>query len=69
MDNKTRGFAFLEYGSRRDAEAAFAALEHVHLLGRHLVLQWATEADEEASRSEGLLAISKKGSKRKFTME
>lgn len=69
MDNKTRGFAFLEFGSRRDAEAAFTALEHVHLLGRHLVLQWATEADEEQSRGEGLLAISKKGSKRKFTMD
>ncbi|GAA5902951.1 hypothetical protein JCM5296_004500 [Sporobolomyces johnsonii] len=47
MDNTTRGFAFLDFASRRDAEAAFAALEHAHLLGRHLVLQWAGEEAEE----------------------
>ncbi|GAA5917255.1 hypothetical protein JCM8208_006771 [Rhodotorula glutinis] len=45
MDNKTRGFAFLEFATRRDAEAAFDALEHTHLLGRHLVLQWAGADD------------------------
>ncbi|GAA5989764.1 hypothetical protein JCM10908_002310 [Rhodotorula pacifica] len=45
MDNKTRGFAFLEFASRRDAEAAFEALEHTHLLGRHLVLQWTGTED------------------------
>lgn len=41
IDNKTRGFAFLDFVSRRDAEQAFSALEHTHILGRHLVLQWA----------------------------
>lgn len=46
MDNSTRGFAFLDFATRRDAEAAFSALEHAHLLGRHLVLQWAGEEDE-----------------------
>lgn len=45
MDNKTRGFAFLEFATRRDAEAAFDALEHTHLLGRHLVLQWTGTED------------------------
>lgn len=45
MDNKTRGFAFLEFASRRDAESAFEALEHTHLLGRHLVLQWTGTED------------------------
>ncbi|GAA5917986.1 hypothetical protein JCM6882_004883 [Rhodosporidiobolus microsporus] len=68
MDNKTRGFAFLEFATRRDAEAAFAALEHTHLLGRHLVLQWATEAEEEALSGEALLSSSRRGNKRKFTM-
>ncbi|GAA5825965.1 hypothetical protein JCM3770_001184, partial [Rhodotorula araucariae] len=52
MDNKTRGFAFLEFATRRDAEAAFAALEHTHLLGRHLVLQWAGADDGEAAERE-----------------
>ncbi|POY72886.1 hypothetical protein BMF94_4047 [Rhodotorula taiwanensis] len=45
MDNKTRGFAFLEFATRRDAEAAFEALEHTHLLGRHLVLQYTGAED------------------------
>lgn len=27
--------------------AAFSALEHTHLLGRHLVLQWAEEGENE----------------------
>ncbi|GAA5999653.1 hypothetical protein JCM5350_002548 [Sporobolomyces pararoseus] len=47
MDNSTRGFAFLDFATRRDAESAFSALEHAHLLGRHLVLQWAGEGDED----------------------
>ncbi|CED82669.1 RNA-binding protein (RRM superfamily) [Phaffia rhodozyma] len=38
-----RGFAFLDFFSRREAEAAMAALKHTHLLGRHLVLEWAEE--------------------------
>lgn len=46
LDQKTRGFAFLEFVSHREAQAAFTALEHTHLLGRHLVLQWAEEGDE-----------------------
>lgn len=46
LDQKTRGFAFLEFVSHREALAAFTALEHTHLLGRHLVLQWAQEGDE-----------------------
>lgn len=50
MDQKTRGFAFLDFASRRDAESAFAALEHTHLLGRHLVLQWAEQGEEEVEQ-------------------
>ncbi|KAL8276281.1 hypothetical protein RQP46_011309 [Phenoliferia psychrophenolica] len=50
LDNKTRGFAFLDFASRRDAEAAFGALEHTHILGRHLVLQWADEGDDEVEK-------------------
>ncbi|PRQ71101.1 hypothetical protein AAT19DRAFT_10641 [Rhodotorula toruloides] len=52
MDNKTRGFAFVEFATRRDAEAAYDALEHIHLLGRHLVLQWSGGEDEEGGQDE-----------------
>ncbi|GAA5966213.1 hypothetical protein JCM3765_006090 [Sporobolomyces pararoseus] len=52
MDNTTRGFAFLDFATRRDAESAFSALEHAHLLGRHLVLQWAGEGEGEEGEGE-----------------
>ncbi|TIB97307.1 RNA-binding domain-containing protein [Wallemia mellicola] len=44
FDRKTRGFAFLDFVTRRDAEIAYESLKHTHLLGRHLVLQWADDA-------------------------
>ncbi|KIY71698.1 RNA-binding domain-containing protein [Cylindrobasidium torrendii FP15055 ss-10] len=47
FDSKTRGFAFLDFASRTEAENAYAALRHTHLLGRHLVLQWAEEGDQD----------------------
>ncbi len=43
FDHRSRGFAFLEFVTRHEAENAYAALKHTHLLGRHLVLQWAEE--------------------------
>ncbi|KIP06573.1 hypothetical protein PHLGIDRAFT_106837 [Phlebiopsis gigantea 11061_1 CR5-6] len=43
FDYRSRGFAFLEFLTRHEAENAYAALKHTHLLGRHLVLQWAEE--------------------------
>ncbi|KAJ1310022.1 hypothetical protein OPQ81_006777 [Rhizoctonia solani] len=52
FNSQTRGFAFLDFISRREAENAFTALQHTHLLGRHLVLQWAEDgaADIEQLR-------------------
>ncbi|KAI6143210.1 hypothetical protein BKA82DRAFT_4183819 [Pisolithus tinctorius] len=47
FDSRTRGFAFLEFLTRREAENAFAALKHTHLLSRHLVLEWAEEAEQD----------------------
>ena len=41
MNSRTRGFAFLDFVSRHEAENAYSALRHTHLLGRHLVLEWA----------------------------
>ncbi|RXW17359.1 hypothetical protein EST38_g8495 [Candolleomyces aberdarensis] len=47
FDSRTRGFAFLEFVTRHEAENAFNALKHTHLLGRHLVLEWAAEDEEQ----------------------
>lgn len=47
FDSRTRGFAFLDFVSRHEAESAYAALLHTHLLGRHLVLEWAEEAEQD----------------------
>ncbi|KDR77991.1 hypothetical protein GALMADRAFT_118866 [Galerina marginata CBS 339.88] len=47
FDSRTRGFAFLEFISRHEAENAFNTLRHTHLLGRHLVLEWAEEAEQD----------------------
>lgn len=38
-----RGFAFVEFTSKKEAEAAYESLRHAHFLGRHLVLQWDSE--------------------------
>ncbi|PWN45247.1 RNA-binding domain-containing protein [Ceraceosorus guamensis] len=38
-----RGFGFVEFTTRREAEAAMSALKHTHLLGRHLVIAWDKE--------------------------
>ncbi|KAN0136550.1 hypothetical protein V8E53_005597 [Lactarius tabidus] len=45
FDRRSRGFAFLEFITRHEAENAYNALKHTHLLGRHLVLEWAQEGD------------------------
>ena len=47
MDHRSRGFAFLEFASKHEAENAFNSLQHTHLLGRHLVLQWAEEVEQD----------------------
>ena len=47
FNSRSRGFAFLEFISRHEAENAYAALRHTHLLGRHLVLEWAEEAETD----------------------
>lgn len=46
FDARSRGFAFLDFVSRNEAENAYNALKHTHLLGRHLVLQWAEEGED-----------------------
>lgn len=45
-DEKHRGFAFVEYSTKKDAKVAFKALcQSTHLYGRRLVLEWAQKED------------------------
>lgn len=50
----TRGFAFAEFTTPREAENAFNSLQDTHLLGRRLVLQFAeaeaVDAEEEIAK-------------------
>jgi multiple RNA-binding domain-containing protein 1 len=48
FDGRPRGFAFAEYFSEQEAKQAFEALQHTHLYGRHLVVEWAKEDDDVA---------------------
>ncbi|KAI0641039.1 hypothetical protein C8Q79DRAFT_920627 [Trametes meyenii] len=50
FDHRTRGFAFLEFTTRHEAERAYATLRHTHLLGRHLVLEWAEEGEADVDK-------------------
>ena len=43
FDSSTRGFAFADFVTAREAENAMDALKDTHLLGRRLVLQFASE--------------------------
>ncbi|KAF9505781.1 hypothetical protein BS47DRAFT_1378243 [Hydnum rufescens UP504] len=43
FDAGSRGFAFLDFISRHEAENAYNALKHTHLLGRHIILEWAED--------------------------
>lgn len=45
FDNTLRGFAFIEFTTSSDARNAMESLKHTHLLGRHLVLEWAEEEE------------------------
>ncbi|KAJ9098071.1 hypothetical protein QFC19_006506, partial [Naganishia cerealis] len=54
-----RGFAFLDFTTRHEAEAAMNALKHTHLLGRHLVLEWSEGDDLAAKEVEKLRAKTK----------
>ena len=45
FDSSTRGFAFADFITAREAENAMDALRDTHLLGRRLVLQFAVEEE------------------------
>lgn len=54
LGNQTRGFAFAEFVTAKEAANAMAALKDTHLLGRKMVLAYATadagDAEEEIER-------------------
>lgn len=58
--------------TNQDAVSAFGALEHTHLLGRHLVLQWADEGTDEVEELRKRTGYSDRkigATKSKFRME
>ncbi|RYC59870.1 hypothetical protein CHU98_g6347 [Xylaria longipes] len=54
FNHSGRGFAFVDFTSSKDAASALQALEGTHLLGRHLILQYAeaeaVDAEEEIAK-------------------
>ncbi|KAL3922939.1 MAG: hypothetical protein SGILL_001936 [Bacillariaceae sp.] len=50
FDGSHRGFAFVEFLTGKEALAAMNALSQTHLYGRHLVLEWASEEDDNMDR-------------------
>ena len=46
-----RGFAFLDFASRAEAQAAFEALQHSHLYGRRLVIEPAEEKANDVQQA------------------
>ncbi|PLW35268.1 hypothetical protein PCASD_13674 [Puccinia coronata f. sp. avenae] len=45
LDRKSRGFAFVEFHTKKEAQEARNSLKFSHLLGRHLVIEFANDAD------------------------
>lgn len=47
MGGEHRGFAFVDFSTAQEAALAMASLRNTHLYGRHLVLEWAKEEDDQ----------------------
>jgi multiple RNA-binding domain-containing protein 1 len=45
-----RGFAFVDFSSKQEAAAAMSALSSTHLYGRHLVIEWAKDEDDDMGK-------------------
>lgn len=83
FDSSTRGFAFADFVTAREAESAMAALKDTHLLGRRLVLEFATaetlDPEEEIEKMQNkmgnqankltLQKLANLGVRRKFNIE
>lgn len=83
FDSSTRGFAFADFVTGREAESAMAALKDTHLLGRRLVLEFAAadtlDPEEEIEKMQNkmgnqankatLQKLANLGARRKFHIE
>ncbi|EFJ12267.1 hypothetical protein SELMODRAFT_182522 [Selaginella moellendorffii] len=70
FDGNHRGFAFVEFVTKQEAQNAFEALGSSHLYGRHLVLEWAREGetlDELRIKAASQVAPSKPNKRRKLS--
>ncbi|KAL3934283.1 MAG: hypothetical protein SGBAC_009961 [Bacillariaceae sp.] len=47
FDGSHRGFAFVDFVTSKEAQEAMTSLSRTHLYGRHLVLEWATQEDDQ----------------------
>lgn len=43
MNGGHRGFAFLDFMTKQEAKSVYENVANTHLLGRHLVVEWAEE--------------------------
>ena len=83
FDNSTRGFAFAEFVTAREAENAMDSLRNTHLLGRRLVLEFVAEEavdpedeiekmQQKVSKQSNNVAVQRLvagSARRKFTVE
>ena len=82
FDHSTRGFAFADFVSAKEAENAMAALANTHLLGRRLVLEFASgdaidpedeirAMEQRVSQQTNLISLSQMtgSGRRKFTVD
>ncbi len=47
MGGNHRGFAFVDFATNQEAANAMVALKSTHLYGRHLVIEWAKEEEDD----------------------
>ena len=70
MGGVHRGFAFVDFSTHQEAEAAMKSLGSAHLYGRHLVIEWANDDDDDlsilrskAKTDQNVIGVSKKRQK------
>jgi len=68
FDGSHRGFAFIEFVTKKEAANAYAAVKNTHLHGRHLVLEYAKE-DEALQDLRERTAMQFTGTKKTYKRE
>ena len=54
FDGTHRGFAFCEFVTSKEAQNAMTTLSRTHLYGRHLVLEWATQGEDDGNTADNV---------------